>query len=266
MRVRLVFNLVNKGAELPFHHQYIITNFLLEYIETYLRSVKEPDKVFYNFSSLKGQTSLGKGSLQFLSNKVSIIFTSNDEGLIDYLIYELYNKSLVMLGRLELVPANVDKENPIDFATEMKYVCLSPIAIANPMEDSMFAQKYINPSFDLFSDTLYENTLNRMEQAGYSSDELSLYYQFQLIPDKEYLSKMKDGQKKIARVFPVFIQNEKLELRGYIFPFKLYAHPKVQEFIFTCGFGTFAEKGFGMLDIANTDPNVRVIPYSLKKK
>jgi len=266
MRVRLVFNLGNRGAELPFHHQYIITNFFLEYIGAYLKSVKEPDKVFYNFSSLKGQTSLGKGSLQFLSNKVSIIFTSNDEELIDYLIQGLYNKRLVMLGTLELIPASVDKENSIDFTNEMKYVCLSPIAISNPMEDSVFSQKYINPSFDLFSDTLYENTLNRMEQAGYNSDELSQYYQFQLVPDKEYLNKMKAGQKKIARIFPVFIESEKLELRGYTFPFKLYAHPNVQKFIFTSGFGVFTEKGFGMLDIANTDPNVRVTPYPVRKK
>jgi len=33
MRVRLIFDLVNKGAALPFRHQYVITEFIKPYIK-----------------------------------------------------------------------------------------------------------------------------------------------------------------------------------------------------------------------------------------
>jgi CRISPR-associated endoribonuclease Cas6 len=265
MRVRLIFGLVNKGAYVPFHHQYLITEFLTPYIEKYLKSIKEPSRVFYNFSALKGQTRVGKEGLHFYSSKVTLIFSSNDPGLVESLVNQLFNETEVMLGKLVLNPINVDQEKLADFTNEMKYICLSPLAIITPQENPVDAKRFINPSFDVFSDALYENTLNRMERAGATPEEIAQYFQFQLVPDKDYLSKIKGEEKKFARIFPVFINDEKYEVRGYTFPFTFYAHPKVQEFVFTCGFGVFGEKGFGMLDIANTDPNLRIIPYPIKR-
>jgi CRISPR-associated endoribonuclease Cas6 len=45
----------------------------------------------------------------------------------------------------------------------------------------------------------------------------------------------------------------KFEVRGYTFPFTLYAAKEVQQFIYENGLGHFAHKGFGMLDVANND-------------
>jgi len=265
MRVRLIFDLLNKGTELPYHHQYLISELLTPYINSYLKSIKEPSKVCYNFSSLKGQTKIGKEGLHYFSAKVSLVFSSNDPVLVETLVNQLYNEKNLRLGKLFLNPSNVDKENPIIFKNEMKYICLSPMAIINPLDTSIDAKLFINPSFDAFSDALYENTLNRMERAGATPEEIAEYFQFQLIPDKEYLTKMKGEEKKFARIFPVYMNEEKYEIRGYTFPFTFYAHPKVQEFIFTCGFGVFTERGFGMLDLANTDPNLRVVPFPIKR-
>jgi CRISPR-associated endoribonuclease Cas6 len=50
-------------------------------------------------------------------------------------------------------------------------------------------------------------------------------------------------------------------VRGYTFPFTLYAKKEVQEFVFTCGLGAFTHKGFGMLDLANADISKRATPY-----
>jgi CRISPR-associated endoribonuclease Cas6 len=41
----------------------------------------------------------------------------------------------------------------------------------------------------------------------------------------------------------------------------LYAAKEVQEFVFSGGMGSFTHKGFGMLDLANTDPSKRTIGY-----
>jgi len=265
MRARFIFDLVSKGAELPYHHQYLITEFLTPYIQHYLKSSKEPSGIYYNFSALKGQTAIGKEGLRFYSNKVSLVFSSNDEALVASVIHQLFNEKEVTLGKLVLHPICVDQEIPVTFATEMKYICLSPIALIRPEENPIDARRFIHPSYDTFSDALYESTMNRMERAGATAEELGQYFQFQLIPDKEYLNRIKDSEKKFARNYPVFIHNEKNEVRGYTFPFTFYAHPKVQEFIFHCGFGVFTEMGFGMLDIANTDLHLRTIPYPIQK-
>jgi CRISPR-associated endoribonuclease Cas6 len=266
MRVRLIFDLLNIGAKLPFHHQYLISDFMIPYINHYLKSIKEPSKICYNFSALKGQIKVTNEGVYFNSSKVSLVFSSNDPLLVESLIHQLYKKTTLALGDLLLSPATVDMENPMNYTSEMKYLCLSPLAIISPIENPIDAKRFIHPSYDTFSDALYENTMNRMEQSGSTPAEIAQYFQFQLMPDKEYLNKIKGEEKKFARIHPIVINEEKYEVRGYTFPFTLYAHPKVQEFIFTCGFGVFTDKGFGMVDIANSDHGSRTIPYFLKKE
>jgi len=264
MRVRLIFNLINRGAEMPFHHQYIISELFTTYVADYIKTNAVSNKVFYNFSSLKGQTKISKEGLQYHSKKVSLIFSSNDPDLVKFLIQNIYKEPKIVLGKLILQPLSVDLENTVEFKNETKYICLSPLSIFNPIENHHDAQRYISPSFDLFSDALYENTMDRMEQAGSSAAEISRYFEFQLVPDKDYIDKMKSEQKKIARIYPVYPEESgKFEIRGYTFPFTLYAAPQVHEFIFNCGFGTLTNNGFGMLDIANEDPALRIVEYPL---
>ena len=93
----------------------------------------------------------------------------------------------------------------------------------------------------------------------------SEFFKFQVVPDKNYLNKIKEEEKKFARIFPVFDNEEKYEVRGYTFPFTLYANPKVQQFVFDLGLGLYTHKGFGMLDIANADPNQRTTPYEFPR-
>jgi CRISPR-associated endoribonuclease Cas6 len=51
----------------------------------------------------------------------------------------------------------------------------------------------------------------------------------------------------------LFDNDVKFEVRGYTFPFTLYAAREVQEFIYQNGLGYFTHKGFGMLDVSNND-------------
>nr|MCU0368285.1 CRISPR-associated protein Cas6 [Cyclobacteriaceae bacterium] len=59
------------------------------------------------------------------------------------------------------------------------------------------------------------------------------------------------AHKKFARIYPLFDLDVKYEIRGYTFPFTLYAPQPVQQFVYENGLGFFSHKGFGMLDIAN---------------
>ena len=38
---------------------------------------------------------------------------------------------------------------------------------------------------------------------------------------------------------------------GYLLPFTLHAHPKVQEFIYETGIGLYTLEGYGMVDIVH---------------
>ena len=106
----------------------------------------------------------------------------------------------------------------------------------------------------------------RMERSGrYTADQIASFYKFQIIPDKTYLQKIKEGDKKFARIYPIQEANNRYEVRGYTFPFVLYSAPEVQQFLFECGMGYFTNKGFGMIDVVNADLARRTEPYLFDK-
>jgi CRISPR-associated endoribonuclease Cas6 len=264
LRVRIVFGLTNKGAAVPFHHQFLVANLISSILEK--SKSKYSNFTEYNFSGLKGQTKVGKEGLHFYSSKITLVFSSPNEDFVQFLLNQLFKYPEVEIGKLQLVPMSVEKEVMPQIGEEVKYICISPMVIISPLESSMDPKKFISPTFDTFSDLLYENTMTRMEKSGrYSSEEISEFFKFQIVPDKNYLNKIKEEEKKFARIFPVFINETKYEVRGYTFPFVLYANPKVQQFVFDLGMGMFTHRGFGMLDIANADPNQRTTPYDFPR-
>lgn len=265
MRVRIVFGLTNKGASVPFHHQFLLSGLVNSVLDRFKGEFKGFDQ--YNFSGLKGQTKVGKEGLHFYSNKVTLVFSSPSEDFTTLFVRNLFKMQQVEIGKLLLIPLNVEREQMPTLANEVKYICISPLVIINPADKSMDPKKFISPVMDTFSDMLYESTMNRMEKSGrFSVDEIASFYKFQVVPDKDYLTKIKEEEKKFARIFPAFDTGNKYEVRGYTFPFTLYADPKVQQFVFDCGLGVFCHKGFGMLDLANTDPNQRTTPFSFQEE
>lgn len=218
--------------------------------------------VEYNFSGLKGQTKVGKEGLHFYSSKITLVFSSPSEEFINFIVKAIFKEQQIEIGKLLMVPLNVEKEIMPVVGEEMKYICISPMVVLNPTDTSIDPKKFISPALDAYSDILYDNTMSRMEKSGrFSVDEIASFFKFQIVPDKNYLTKIREEEKKFARIFPVFEGDTKYEVRGYTFPFTLYAAPKVQQFILDCGIGLYTYKGFGMPDIANADPNQRTTPY-----
>jgi CRISPR-associated endoribonuclease Cas6 len=260
LRVRIVFGLTNKGATVPFHHQFLLSNLASAILDRHKGPFQHFD--LFNFSGLKGQTKVGKEGLHFYSNKVTLVLSSPNEEFILHFVKALFKQQQVEIGKLLLIPLNVEKENIPDLGNEVKYICISPLVVIDPHQSLGDAKKFISPGADAFSDLLYEGTMNRMEKSGmYTVEEISTFFKFQIVPDKDYLNKIRNEEKKFARIFPAFDRAEKFEVRGYTLPFTLYADPKVQRFVFDCGMGIFTHKGFGMLDIANADPNQRTSPF-----
>ena len=261
MRVRVVFILNNKGSYVPFHHQYLLAQLIKGIL------VKGGEHEFiasnvYNFSGLKGQTKISRNGLHFYSSRVTLVFSATNKQLIDYFLKHLFSFPQLEVGTMVLVPETVEVEEPPKLQEVMKYVCISPLVLLEPSFNDDRGKRFIAPQTDAFSDLLYESTMIRMEKSGqYTAEEVEQFYKFQLVPDKDYLLRIAEKQKKFARIYPLYDQDVKYEVRGYTFPFTLYAAAPVQEFIFTNGLGAYAYKGFGMLDLANAAPGKSTKQY-----
>lgn len=262
MRVRIIFSLKNRGSILPFHHQNILTDF----IKDTLAEGKEKSFLsypFYNFSGLKGQTKISKKGLHYTSQKTTLVLSSPNREFIDYFLFNLFKHETINLGDLILSPLSVEKEEAVVLGDNVKYVCISPTVIVNPFTPNIHNPKgFILPDNDIFSDLLYESTMMRMEQSGvYTIEQISSFFKFQIVPDKEYLNKIKTEEKKFARIYTVPFEGNKYEVRGYTFPFTLYAASEVQYFLYNCGLGVFTDRGFGMVDLAALSSERKTEPY-----
>ena len=261
VRVRLIFNLKNKGGHVPFHHQYLLAQ-VIKGIVVRGGSEEYRNYSFYNFSGLKGQTKISRNGLHFYSSKVTLVISSPDQSFIDYFLKNLFEYPQIEIGALVLLPDAVEKEHLPEFKDQMKFLCISPIVGKKPVFNDPESKKFIPPEDEEFSDLLYESTMARMESSGlFTAAQIDSFNKFELIPDAQYLKKIRDNNKKFARIYPVFDQDVKYEVRGYTFPFELFAAKEVQKFLFTSGTGEFTYKGFGMLDIAHADPIDRTEPY-----
>ncbi|GAA4849367.1 CRISPR-associated endoribonuclease Cas6 [Algivirga pacifica] len=259
MRIRIIFSLKNKGAVLPFHHQKLIWNLIKEV----LGSEADLDTQSFCYSGLKGQTKVGREGLHYFSKRVTIVVSSTDHAFINLLIKRTFENPHLTLGNLVLIPEKVEQEERPDFQETMKYLCISPMVIRNERSNTR-NKEFIYPTTDQFSDLLYESTMIRMEKSGaYTPEEIASFYRFQIIPDVKYLERITQNEKKFARIYTLIIDGSIKEIRGYTFPFELYADPKVQEFIYTNGFGELSHHGFGMLDIPNENVEGRKVIHSV---
>ncbi len=255
MRIRIVFSLINRGAYVPFHHQFLLAQTIKGLL------MLSANKQFtsytqYNFSGLKGQIKISRKGLHFYSSKVTLVFAASDQTFLDYFLATLFEQKELMIGNLQLVPESYEKEDAVAISDSVKFLCISPVVLIPASFNDERGKRFISPESegDEFSDLLYDSTIARMESSGkYTPEQLAQYYKFQLVPDKDYINRIQTSHKKFARIYPLFDSDVKYEVRGYTFPFTLYAPQPVQQFLYENGLGYFSHKGFGMLDVANAD-------------
>ncbi len=218
-----------------------------------------PDKTYlnfqqFNFSGLKGQTKVSRKGLHYFSSRVTLVFACADKPFLDYFIARLFEQKEIIVGNLHLVPESVESEEPVKIGAESRFLCISPVVVLPAAFNDDRSKKFVSPDTDEFSDMLYESTLSRMEATGnFSSEQLTSFYKFQIVADSEYIQRIQNTHKKFARIYPLYDNDIRFEVRGYTFPFTLYAAQEVQQFIYENGLGYFTYKGFGMLDISNNN-------------
>ena len=265
MRVRVIFKLKNKGSFLPFHHQFILAQFLKGVL------IQSGNQEFanyslYNFSGLKGQTKVSRNGLHYFSNLVTLVLASDNKNFLDHLLENIFKYDNIELGNLQVSPLYTELENDPEFTDEMKFICISPVVPFKATFGNANSKKFIQPESDEFSDLLYESTMQRLEAANiFNAEQMEKFSKFQFVPDVEYLNKLRANDKKFARIYTLYDNDVKYEVRGYTLPFTLYASKELQSFLFNCGLGAYAYKGFGMLDIAHSNPIERTEKYVFSK-
>ena len=218
----------------------------------------------FNFSGLKGQTKSSRKGLHYYSNRVTLIVSSRNVDFLNYMLVNMFKMKKLEVGSLVLEPERVEIEKIPDLASYEKFICLSPILPTVPslLDDS--ATQFLDPESDEFSDKLYDLAMQQIENlALFDTETMATFNQFQVAPDKDYLVKLVENNKKFSRVYPTYDQDIKFDVRGYTFPFYFYGATELKEVLFIDGLGALSHKGFGMLDLANEDPNDRVEPYEL---
>ena len=180
-----------------------------------------------------------------------MVFSSMNDRLVEKIIDLLFKRNHVMVGNLILEPEFVEEEIPPVFEGEGSFLCISPIVIKNT-GDNLDNKQFIHPTIDQFSDHLYDSVIYQMEKSGlYSAEDLASYFKFQIVPDQDYLDRISRQEKKFARIYTLVVDGDLKEVRGYTFPFKLYAAPEVQSFVFFNGLGELTHQGFGMIDLVD---------------
>lgn len=248
MRIRIIFNLLNGESFLPFYHQQEILASLSYIFKKYGLEFNLSDK--FTFSSLKGGFKVTAHGLQFQSPKVSLVLSGFNSDLVNKAKELIFEEKQFTVGELMLIPEFFQVEDKPNFDLEMKYICLSPFALISPISNGGYSDKFIHPLDNTFSDFLYYSSIERMEATGlYSEQEIESFAKFQLVPEKGYLDKFEGQEIKFARIYSAIFKERSVRIRGYVFPFTLYAHPKVQEFLYFNGLGECTEIGLGALDI-----------------
>jgi CRISPR-associated endoribonuclease Cas6 len=256
VRIRIIFRLRNKGATLPFQHQHLLAELINRLLYNKPAAIRQ---TFYNYSGIKGQTKVTRGGLAYFSSRVTLVVSSLSQTFIDTLLQELFKHHLLEIGNAILTPEYVEQEVTPDMKTHMKYVCISPLVPTSKgavLQDEPLYQSTL-------SDWLYDSTMTRMEKSGlFKHEEIEQFYKFQFVPDVNYLHKLERSSKTAHRSYFVYQNGYPTEeIVGYTLPFDLFAHPKVQHFIFNCGLGEYTQEGYGMIDLAHSDHHDRVVPY-----
>lgn len=242
MRIKISFLREHSSANsIPLHHQKLLTDSLGELMDTITG-----DRSMFNFSSLKGTSKIQNGFMRFLSSKITLVISSRNQEFAEALVKKIFDRPYLAVGKMNLIPKTYEVIPDPSFQTKMRYLCISPLILINPNKDPDRAQEMVDPTSQQFSDLLYNNTLDRMERAGYSESMLNEFAEFEAQPDMEYISKINESGKKYARFYKSADDNT---MMGYLLPFTLHAHPEVHKFLWECGIGTLTEEGYGMVDL-----------------
>lgn len=249
MKVKIILNKQSKYGLVPFNHLNELYNLILSIIENkssifepilkpYAKTIK--DFTLFTFSGIKGFSKVENNALNFQSKKLSWVISSPVEGFVDKILDELFRMPVIKVGDILVNPIQTEVIPAPSFHKAIKYLSLSPLILQKDDHN------IYSPESETFSDKLFETTIRRMIEFYGDSLPYNHMTEFQFIPDKEYLERMKNQKKEVVRDYDTVKYGK---VKTYLMPFVLYAHPKIHEFVWDTGIGDVTEEGFGGVDV-----------------
>ncbi len=245
MKVRFHFRRTGKGNAVPVYHQNLVADLIRSWIKLAFATEAETQFDLYTFSSLKGLNKVEGNLLFFHSQQVHIMLSSPYEAWLIRLADFIMTQGPFQIHEMTLTPESYESAASTTFGWESKFVSMSPMILFDPLSKTDGPSDIINPYSNDFSDLLYDSMLDKMESYRLGNFSIEEYSKFQVVPDSEYIRKLKETKKKFGR--PLEVQNRKV--KAYLFPFTLFAHPDVQSFIYSAGIGSLGSEGFGCVDL-----------------
>ncbi|MCS7028061.1 MAG: CRISPR-associated endoribonuclease Cas6 [Bacteroidia bacterium] len=249
MKVKIILNKQSKYGLVPFNHLNELYQLILGIMESKY-SVFEPiikpyakthrDFNLFTFSGIKGFSKVENNALNFQSKKLSWVISSPIEAFLDKVLDELFRMPVIKIGDILVNPIQTEVIPAPNFHRAIKYLALSPLVLDRE------EQNIHSPESETFSDKLFDSTIRRMIEFYGDSLPYNQMTEFQFIPDKEYLERMKNQRKEVAREYTTVKYGK---VKTYLMPFVLYAHPKIHEFVWDTGVGDITEEGFGGVDV-----------------
>jgi CRISPR-associated endoribonuclease Cas6 len=250
MRVKITFakgvsDKKSKDKEkdsVPIHHQRHLSSLFHELM-------KGETQDSFCFSSLKGTSKVMGGQIVFLSTKVTVVISAPTQDFVEGILRKVFEKNEIKIDNFSMIPKAYQLISEPKFKTENRYICLSPVVISPSTHEE--PQNVLDPASQEFSDLVFDSLMTRMEDAGYTDEQLNQYAQFEITPDPGYMKKIGNSPKKYARTY----KNDKDEnMTGYLFPFIIHAHAEIHKFIWQRGIGLFTTEGYGFLDTVPETP------------
>lgn len=245
MKVRFHFRRAGKGNAVPVYHQNLVADLMRNWINSTFDSEQEKQFDLYTFSSLKGLNKVEGNLLFFHSQQVHIMLSSPHEAWLTKLADFIMSQGSFQIHEMTLTPESNEAAVTPVFGWESRFVSMSPMILFDPKVRPDAPADIINPYSNEFSDLLYDSMLDKMEGYRFGNFTIEEYSKFQVVPDSEYIRKLKETKKKFGR--PLEVKDRKV--KAYLFPFTLFAHPDVQSFIYAAGIGCLGSEGFGCVDL-----------------
>ncbi|MEN8251858.1 MAG: CRISPR-associated protein Cas6, partial [Bacteroidota bacterium] len=117
----------------------------------------------FNFSGLKGQTKSSRKGLHYFSSRVTLVVSSRNSEFINYILVNIFRQPQIEVGSLVLTPEKVEIEKMPKIDDYEKFICLSPILLSRPILMDNQATQFLDPESDEFSDKLYDNVMQHVE-------------------------------------------------------------------------------------------------------
>jgi CRISPR-associated endoribonuclease Cas6 len=245
MKVRFHFRRSGKGNAVPVYHQDLLAKLIRQWINSTFTESEDLQFDLFTFSSLKGLNKV-EGNLMFYhSQQVHIMLSSPHEMWLTRLSDSIMRQGSFQIHEMTLLPEAYEVASPPVFGWESRFVSMSPMILFDPHLKPEAPSEILNPYSNDFSDLLYDSLLDKMESYPFGNFNFNEYSKFQVVPDSEYIRKLKETKKKFGR--PLEVEGRKV--KSYLFPFTLFAHPDVQSFVYAAGIGCMGSTGFGCVDL-----------------